>query len=49
MNRKTEGLFAILAALVVLFSAMWDARISAGIAILALVTLGVYQFIQKPR
>ena len=47
MNARTEGTLAILAALLVLFSAMWDARISAIVAVVALVALGVYNFVQK--
>jgi hypothetical protein len=49
MNNKIEGISAISAALLVLFSAMWDARISAGVAILALGALGFYHLLQKPR
>jgi hypothetical protein len=47
MNTKTEGILAILAALLVLFSAMWDPRVSAVISIVALVGLGIYQLMQK--
>jgi hypothetical protein len=47
MNTKTEGTIAILAALCVLFSAMWDPRISVAISVIALTALGVYRFIQK--
>jgi ABC-type uncharacterized transport system permease subunit len=47
MNIKTEGLLAILAALLVLFSAMWDARISAVISIAALAALGLFKLLQK--
>lgn len=47
MNAKTEGTIAVLAALLVLFSAMWDPRISVVVAIAALVGLGVYKIIQK--
>jgi hypothetical protein len=49
MNKKTEGTIAIVAALVVLFSAMWDPRISVVVAVVALVALGVYRFVQKDR
>ncbi len=49
MNRKTEGTLAIVAALFVLFSAMLDPRISAGIAVLALAGFGVYLLLQKQR
>jgi hypothetical protein len=44
MNTKTEGTLAVLAALLVLFSAMWDPRISVAISIVALVALGIYKF-----
>ncbi len=49
MNAKTEGMIAILAALLVLFSAMWDPRISVAISVIALVALGVYRFVQKKQ
>ena len=49
MNTKTEGTIAILAALLVLFSAMWDPRVSVGVSIVALAALGVYKFMQKDR
>ena len=49
MNQKTEGIIAILAAFLVLFSAMWDPRISAGVAIIALAGLGVYHLLKKTR
>ncbi len=48
MNTKTEGTIAIVAALLVLFSSMWDPRISAVVAVVALIGLGVYKLIQKP-
>lgn len=47
MNGRTEGTLAIVVALFVLLSAMWDPRISAGIAIVALGALGVYQLTRK--
>ncbi len=49
MNGKTEGIIAIVVALFVLLSAMWDPRVSAGIAILALGALGIYRLTQKER
>ncbi len=49
MNTKTEGTIAIVVALFVLLSAMWDPRISAAIAIVALGALGVYRLTQKER
>jgi hypothetical protein len=47
MNTKTEGALAIIAALIVLFSAMWDPRVSAVVSIVALLALGVYKFVHK--
>ena len=47
MNAKTEGTIAIIAALLVLFSAMWDPRLSALVSILMLLGFGIYKFIQK--
>ena len=49
MNTKTEGTVAILAALLVLFSAMWDPRISVVVSVVALVGLGVHKFVQNNR
>jgi hypothetical protein len=49
MNARTEGAIAIAAALLVLFSAMWDPRVSVVVSIVALVALGVYKFVQKDK
>ncbi len=49
MNTRTEGTIAIVAALLVLFSAMWDPRISVAISVVALVAFGVYRFVQKDK
>ena len=49
MNARTEGIIAILAALLVLLSAMWDPRISAAVSVVALAALGVYRLVQKDR
>ena len=49
MNARTEGTIAIAAALLVLFSAMWDARVSVVVSIVALAALGVYRFAQKEK
>jgi hypothetical protein len=38
---------AIAAAFLVLFSAMWDARVSVGVSVAALVALGAHQLVQK--
>ncbi len=47
MNEKTEATLSIIAALLVLLSAMFDPRISAGLAVVFLVALAVYKFTRK--
>jgi EamA domain-containing membrane protein RarD len=47
MNTKTEGTLAIIAALIVLFSAMWDPRVSVAVSLVALVAYGVYKFARR--
>ncbi len=47
MNEKTEGTLSVLAALLVLFSAMLDPRISAGLAIVFLLALAIYKFTRR--
>ncbi len=49
MNTRTEGVLAVVAALIVLFSAMWDPRISVGVSVVALAAFGVYKFVRKER
>jgi hypothetical protein len=49
MNARTEGTVAIVAALLVLFSAIWDPRISVAISVVALAALGMYRFVQKDK
>jgi hypothetical protein len=50
MNIKTtEGRLAIIAALLVLFSAMWDTRLALVVAIVALVVLGIYQAVKMKK
>ena len=49
MNARTEGIIAIIAAMLVLFSAMWDPRISVTVSVIALAALGIYRFTQKDR
>lgn len=49
MNARTEGTIAVVAALFVLFSAMWDPRISVAVSVIALAALGVYRFVQKEK
>ena len=48
MSSKTEGTVAIVAALLVLFSAMLDSRVSLTIAVIALVGFGIYKLRKKP-
>lgn len=47
MNTKTEGTFAIVTALMVLFSAMWNPMVSVAVSIVALLGLGIYKYMQK--
>lgn len=47
MNTKTEGTFAIIAALIVLFSAMWDPLVSVAVSIIALLGFGIFKLVQK--
>jgi hypothetical protein len=47
MNEKTEGALGIIAALIVLLSAMWDPRISIAISVLALIAFGAYKLIPR--
>ena len=49
MNARTEGAIAIAAALLVLFSAMWDPRVSVVVSVVALAALGIYRFVQKDK
>ena len=44
MNKKTEAMLAIIAALIVLFSAMWDPQVSVIVSILAWLGLGIFKF-----
>jgi hypothetical protein len=45
MNPRTESIISILAALFVLFTAMIDARVAAGLAIVLLAALGIFKFV----
>jgi EamA domain-containing membrane protein RarD len=47
MNTKTEGSLAIIAALIVLFSAMWNPIVSAAVSIVVPLGFGIYKYIQK--
>ncbi len=47
MNTKTEGTLAVIAALIVLFSAMWNPLVSAVVSVVTLIAFGIYKFVQK--
>jgi hypothetical protein len=47
LNAKTEGSLAVIAALIVLFSAMWDPRVSVAVSIAALLVFGAYKLLNK--
>ena len=49
MSARIEGTLAMIAALIVLFSAMWDPRISVIVSIVALAAFGISRFLQKNR
>lgn len=49
MKPKTEGIIAIVAAIIVLFSAMWDPRISVGVSVAGLAAFGIYRFVNKDK
>ena len=41
---KSEGKFALIAAVIVLLSAMWDPTVSVTISIIALVAFAIWEF-----
>ncbi len=47
MSSKTDGIINSLAALLVLFTAMLDPRISVGLAVAFLLILAIYKFGRK--
>lgn len=47
MNNKTEGVVSSLAALLVLFTNILDPRISCGLAVAFLLSLGIYHLARK--
>lgn len=47
LRPRQEGTFAIIAAIIVLFSAMLDPQVSLIIAIAALVLFSMYSFMKK--
>ena len=46
---KIESIFAIAAALLVLFTAMMEPYISVGIAVGLLVAIGIYKFVNRQK
>ncbi len=49
MKPTTEGVMSLVDGFLVLFSAMWDARVPAAIAITALASLGIYKLSAERR
>ena len=49
VNKNTEGTMAIIAALIVLFSAMWNPLVSVAVSVTALAAMGIYKFVQKEK
>ena len=49
MEAKIESIFAIAAALLVLFTAMMEPYISVGIAVTLLVALVIYKFVERQK
>jgi hypothetical protein len=47
LNNKTEGIIDGLAAILILFTAMLDPRVSVGLAVVALFGLAIYKFRHK--
>lgn len=47
MANKTEGTLAVVAALVVLFSSMWDPQVSMIVAVAALLLFALNEFRKK--
>jgi hypothetical protein len=47
VNDRTEGVLAVIASLFVLFSAMLDPRISAGLSIVFLLGFAVYKLVGR--
>jgi hypothetical protein len=47
VNERAEGIMAIIASLLVLFSAMIDPRISAGLSVVLLLAFAVYKLVGR--
>jgi Ca2+/Na+ antiporter len=45
LNERVEGTLSVIAALLVLFTAMIDPRVSAGLAVGLLVAFAVYKYV----
>lgn len=45
MTDRTEGILAIIASLFVLFSAMFDPRVSAGLSVILLLGFAIYKLV----
>lgn len=46
-NNKQQGTFIIIAALIVLFSSMWNPWISVIVSIIALIIVVIWEFLKK--
>jgi hypothetical protein len=49
MNARTEGMIAMAAAVLVLFSSVWDACASVVVSVVALAGFGVYRFARQGK
>ena len=49
VKTEMESIFAIAAAILVLFAVMMDPYISVGIAVTLLVALGIYEFVKRQK
>lgn len=49
MSYKNEGVLAIVAALLVLFSSMWSAQVSLVISVAALLLFALNEFLKKSK
>ena len=47
MSSRTESIISIAAAIFVLFTALLDPRVAAGLAIMALAGLGIFKFLNS--
>jgi hypothetical protein len=46
-TNKSEGIFAIIAALIVLLSTMWNPLISVGVSVVALIAFAIWEFSKR--